>query len=65
MDRLKHADGKHAVCGVGRVARVSAVFPHFGEEPCLTVRKVMLYYHVPFRLEHFSFGRLLDDVLAA
>lgn len=37
VDRTKHLDGKYAVCGVGSVAKVSAVFPHFGEEPCLQV----------------------------
>ena len=38
VDRISHADGKGAVCGVGAKARVSSVFPHFGEEPCLQGR---------------------------
>lgn len=35
VDRVANKHGKGAVCMVGRHALVSAVFPHFGEEPCL------------------------------
>lgn len=36
VDRIRHADGRGAVCRIGTHARVSYAAPHFTEEPCIS-----------------------------